>query len=55
MDRSPLTQKSFDNQRDVVRNERRQNYDNVPFGKERFVLAEAARSAGLQWKRLSSR
>ena len=36
-----LTQKSFDNQRDVVRNERRQRYDNVPFGKERFAVAEA--------------
>ena len=33
-----LTQKSLDNQREVVRNERRQNYDNVPYGKERFVL-----------------
>lgn len=33
-----LTQKSLDNQREVVRNERRQRYDNVPYGKERFVL-----------------
>lgn len=33
-----LTQKSLDNQRDVVRNERRQSYDNVPYGKERFAL-----------------
>jgi len=33
-----LTQKSLDNQREVVRNERRQNYDNVPYGKERFAI-----------------
>jgi predicted Zn-dependent peptidase len=31
-----LTQQSLDNQREVVRNERRQSYDNVPYGKERF-------------------
>ncbi len=34
-----LTQKSLDNQIDVVRNERRQRYDNVPYGKARFELA----------------
>jgi zinc protease len=34
-----LTQKSLDNQREVVRNERRQSYDNVPYGKERFVVS----------------
>ena len=33
-----LNEKSLQNQRDVVRNERRQNYDNVPYGKERFAL-----------------
>jgi zinc protease len=33
-----LTEKSLANQREVVRNERRQNYDNVPYGKERFAL-----------------
>jgi predicted Zn-dependent peptidase len=27
-----LTQENLDNQRDVVKNERRQNYDNVPYG-----------------------
>jgi zinc protease len=37
-----LNQKSLANQIEVVRNERRQNYDNVPYGKTRFVL-----SAGL--------
>ncbi len=33
-----LTQNSLNNQRDVVRNERRQRYDNVPYGKERFAI-----------------
>jgi zinc protease len=33
-----LGQKSLDNQRDVVRNERRQRYDNVPYGKDRFAI-----------------
>ncbi len=36
-----LTQKSLDNQIEVVRNERRQSYDNVPYGKAQFALAEA--------------
>jgi predicted Zn-dependent peptidase len=36
-----VNQKSLDNQREVVRNERRQRYDNVPYGKERFALHEA--------------
>ncbi|MEZ4360872.1 MAG: pitrilysin family protein [Kofleriaceae bacterium] len=35
-----LTEESFRNQVDVVRNERRQRYDNVPYGKARFALAE---------------
>ena len=35
-----LTQESLDNQIDVVRNERRQRYDNVAYGKARFALAE---------------
>jgi len=34
-----LTEKSFRNQVDVVRNERRQRYDNVPYGKARFIVA----------------
>lgn len=34
-----LNLKSLDNQREVVRNERRQRYDNVPYGKERFVMS----------------
>jgi len=34
-----LGQDALDNQIDVVRNERRQRYDNVPFGQERFAVA----------------
>jgi predicted Zn-dependent peptidase len=36
-----LDKASLDNQIDVVRNERRQRYDNVPFGKDRFAVAAA--------------
>ncbi len=36
-----LTEAAFRNQVDVVRNERRQRYDNVPYGKARFALAAA--------------
>ena len=36
-----LTQKSLDNQRDVVRNERRQNYENRPYGSSVKALSEA--------------
>ncbi len=36
-----LNQESLDNQIEVVRNERRQNYDNVPYGKTRFATAAA--------------
>jgi predicted Zn-dependent peptidase len=36
-----LNKSSLDNQIDVVRNERRQRYDNVPYGKARFAQAEA--------------
>ena len=35
-----LTKQSLDNQIEVVRNERRQRYDNVPYGKARFALYE---------------
>jgi predicted Zn-dependent peptidase len=34
-----LNERSLANQIDVVRNERRQRYDNVAFGKERFAVA----------------
>jgi zinc protease len=33
-----LTEKSLANQRDVVRNERRQRYDNAPYGATRFAI-----------------
>ena len=36
-----LDKESLKNQIDVVRNERRQRYDNVPFGKDRFAVAAA--------------
>lgn len=36
-----LTQAKFDNQRDVVLNERRQNYENRPYGMASIALAEA--------------
>ena len=36
-----LTQSKLDNQRDVVKNERRQNYDNQPYGTSREKLAKA--------------
>jgi zinc protease len=36
-----LTEKSLDNQRQVVRNERRQNYDDAAYGKTRFALPAA--------------
>ena len=35
-----LNERSLANQRDVVRNERRQRYDNVPYGKARFAVSE---------------
>lgn len=35
-----LTQESLDNQRDVVKNERRQRYDNVPYGRVYETLCE---------------
>ncbi len=35
-----MTQEKLDNQRDVVKNERRQNYENQPYRKSRLILAE---------------
>ncbi len=35
-----MTQEKLDNQRDVVKNERRQNYENRPYGKWNPLLAE---------------
>jgi predicted Zn-dependent peptidase len=37
-----LTQEKLDNQREVVKNERRQSYDNVPYGAENEKLLEMA-------------
>ena len=36
-----LDEASLKNQQEVVRNERRQRYDNVPYGRDRFATAEA--------------
>lgn len=35
-----MTQEKLDTQRDVVRNERRQSYENKPYGKARLILAQ---------------
>jgi zinc protease len=48
-----LTQASLDNQREVVRNERRQNYDNVPYGKDRFVTARLLYDEGHPYRYLT--
>ena len=48
-----LTQASLDNQIDVVRNERRQRYDNVPYGKARFALAEMLYPEGHPYRYLT--
>jgi predicted Zn-dependent peptidase len=48
-----LTDKSLANQRDVVRNERRQRYDNVPFGKERFATNAALFPEGHPYRYLT--
>lgn len=41
-----VTQEKLDNQRDVVRNERRQNYENTPYAQGGAVLAAALFPAG---------
>ncbi|MSP16688.1 MAG: insulinase family protein [Myxococcales bacterium] len=48
-----VTQKSLDNQREVVRNERRQNYDNVPYGKDRFAITKALYPEGHPYRYLT--
>jgi len=45
-----LTEPSFRNQVEVVRNERRQRIDNVPYGKERLALADALFPEGHPYK-----
>jgi len=48
-----LDETSLGNQRDVVRNERRQRYDNVPYGKERFAIAAALYPEGHPYRYLT--
>ncbi len=48
-----LTAPSFRNQVDVVRNERRQGYDNVPYGRASFALAEALYPEGHPYRYLT--
>ncbi|MBL0217477.1 MAG: insulinase family protein [Myxococcales bacterium] len=45
--------KSLANQIDVVRNERRQRYDNVPYGKTRFAVAQALYPEGHPYRYLT--
>ncbi len=48
-----LTEASFRNQVDVVRNERRQRYDDVPYGKARFVVAASLYPEGHPYRYLT--
>jgi zinc protease len=48
-----LNQKSLDNQREVVRNERRQRYDNVPYGQERFEVHRLLYPEGHPYRHLT--
>ena len=48
-----LTIASFRNQVDVVRNERRQRYDNVPYGKARFAVAASLYPEGHPYRYLT--
>jgi zinc protease len=48
-----LTQKSLDNQIEVVRNERRQRYDNVPYGAALLARYDALFPAGHPYKYLT--
>ena len=48
-----LNKRSLDNQIEVVRNERRQRYDNVPYGKARFALYEAMYPEGHPYRYLT--
>jgi predicted Zn-dependent peptidase len=48
-----INEKSLDNQREVVKNERRQRLDNVPYGKERFALAAALYPEGHPYRYLT--
>lgn len=48
-----LNQEALDNQIEVVRNERRQRYDNVPFGGERFAVAAGLYPEGHPYRYLT--
>jgi zinc protease len=48
-----LTQKALDNQRDVVRNERRMNYENVAYAQERFAIGLALYPEGHPYRHLT--
>ena len=48
-----LNEKSLANQIDVVRNERRQRYDNVPYGRERFAVNAALYPEGHPYRYLT--
>ncbi len=48
-----LDEASLKNQQDVVRNERRQRYDNVPYGRDRFAVAEALYPEGHPYRFLT--
>jgi predicted Zn-dependent peptidase len=48
-----LDEQSLKNQQDVVRNERRQRYDNVPYGRDRFAVAEALYPEGHPYRYLT--
>jgi len=48
-----LDQARFDNQREVVRNERRQRYENAAFGPEIFAIAEALYPEGHPYRHLT--
>jgi zinc protease len=48
-----LNQESLQNQIEVVRNERRQRYDNVPYGAERFAVAAALYPEGHPYRYLT--
>jgi zinc protease len=48
-----LNQQSLENQIEVVRNERRQRYDNVPYGLERFAVAAALYPEGHPYRYLT--
>ena len=48
-----LDEASLKNQQEVVRNERRQRYDNVPYGRDRFAVAEALYPEGHPYRYLT--